>query len=1091
MGTKKIGIALSMILAVALAANLSAQEPVSDGFRSLSRQEVELVGDGTRGPYFLQGSFILVGTEKVRVNGKFLARGKDYQIDYNKCTIIFSRPVPQGTKFRVKYQRLPIKLKQRYSHRKLVIEEGNRENIKVVEETPSFHRRGPSQEVAGLRVGGSKSFGISVCSGRDPSLEQALRVNISGKVARDVKVVALLSDETSPIQPEGNTQTLEELDRVFMEVRGTNLKATMGDYNLSFQDTELSRFNRKLEGVRGEADYPSARVIVAGAVSKGEFTINRFNGVEGKQGPYQLWGKDGSTDIVVLAGTEKVWVDGERMVRGENNDYVIDYSSGQISFTRHRLITSKSRIVVDFEYSNRRYKRNLYCGRGMLTFWDDRLQLGTTFIREADDKDSPLGLSISGIDRSILEEAGDDSSLAWKGPDSARVHLPMPTSHSLYGLDLIFSPFDHSQLRTELAFSKLDLNTFSDKDDGRDNLGGAYKLAGSFKPRHLRVWGLEVGDLDLLAKYRFLGRRFNPLGRIDPVEYDRKWDLPRRLQAKQEKAWEIGGAYRPLRGSEVKVGLGRIERGDEFRAIRREFCSKLNLRPYPTAKYRLEMIDSDWKRAEADSGTGEGELIDRWVRQRLKGSHTLWKLRPRVGFESELKEQFGASNSGFRFYEVKGGLSTVGLGKVAASVDYEYRDDDRFGPLDAGQGGWFDESSSRTWTNRFALREWHNLSLTAEYTHRSKSFQRLPDNDQLSDLADFKVNYSPLRRAVSTELHYQISNLQAAKKERQFEDVGEWSGDYRQDKDSGEYIYDPGHRESRYVLRLKTTGNFEPVTELKASARLRLAPIRILHARRPRAHLWSRLASHISTDTFLKVEELSREKDKRSIYLLDFDKFQRDKTTIRGNTTIRQDLFLFPTWRHFNLRLRYRRNDDEDNQFLSGREERLWLEKSIRARWWLGRLAFQLDYGWERINRRVEDGFTYDIKSHAMAGEVSYRPQPQTELSLSSEYVRNHDAPSGKRSLAMTLSPKVSYSFRGKGRAEADFEWAHVSAEPKGATLPYRMADGKGVGNTFGWNLRMDYRLNRYLTCLVSYSGRNGQDRKTTHSGRAELRAYF
>ena len=47
------------------------------------------------------------------------------------------------------------------------------------------------------------------------------------------------------------------------------------------------------------------------------------------QGPYQLTGLNGERDIIVLAGTEKVFLDGIEMIRGENNDYNTSYRDGR------------------------------------------------------------------------------------------------------------------------------------------------------------------------------------------------------------------------------------------------------------------------------------------------------------------------------------------------------------------------------------------------------------------------------------------------------------------------------------------------------------------------------------------------------------------------------------------------------------------------------------------------------------------------------------------------------------------------------------------------------------------------------------------
>lgn len=48
------------------------------------------------------------------------------------------------------------------------------------------------------------------------------------------------------------------------------------------------------------------------------------------------------------------------MKRGENNDYTIEYSNATITFTPNRLITSASRINVDFEYTDRQFARSFF-----------------------------------------------------------------------------------------------------------------------------------------------------------------------------------------------------------------------------------------------------------------------------------------------------------------------------------------------------------------------------------------------------------------------------------------------------------------------------------------------------------------------------------------------------------------------------------------------------------------------------------------------------------------------------------------------------------------------------------------------------------
>ena len=99
------------------------------------------------------------------------------------------------------------------------------------------------------------------------------------------------------------------------------------------------------------------------------------------QGPYQLTGLSGERDIIVLAGTEKVFLDGIEMVRGENNDYIIEYANATITFTPKKLITNASRISVDFEYTDRRYSRNFLGTSGIKKFMNEKLKIAFNIYR--------------------------------------------------------------------------------------------------------------------------------------------------------------------------------------------------------------------------------------------------------------------------------------------------------------------------------------------------------------------------------------------------------------------------------------------------------------------------------------------------------------------------------------------------------------------------------------------------------------------------------------------------------------------------------------------------------------------------------------
>ena len=395
---------------------------LSQGQTSVPSFSTEIVLTASDTTLQLPNQFIVQGSDSLVLNSLFtLERGRDYRIDYRRglvhidsviiAKMMALRSVATHRLF-VSYAALPFEFQDEYAHRTVVQGKDTtiRQTIKVTK--PAIPLTLDTVFGPNLTKSGSIVRGFSVASNQDLSLNSGFRMQLSGQIAPDVEVSAALTDENTPIQPEGNTQTLREIDKVFVEVRGRNLSATLGDFLLNFGDSEFGRYDRKLQGAKGIANYHSSfaqgTMTISAAATEGKFTTNQFRGSEGVQGPYRLIGQNSERNIIVIAGTERVYVDGEPMTRGETIDYIINYGSGEITFMARRLITSASRIVVDFEYSERNYPRNLLASHVKSSFGSDKVRWSALFIQEADDQDFPTNLSFSDADRRILAESGDD-----------------------------------------------------------------------------------------------------------------------------------------------------------------------------------------------------------------------------------------------------------------------------------------------------------------------------------------------------------------------------------------------------------------------------------------------------------------------------------------------------------------------------------------------------------------------------------------------------------------------------------------------------------------------------------------------------------
>lgn len=341
----------------------------------------------------------------------------DYSIDYEKGVFSLSQSLPYSIydTLEIVYLGLNLRLRSSYFNRELTqrYDDVLKDTVKKILSTEQILS---SESIFGNEIEKSGTIlrGFTVGTNKDFSLQSGLRLQLAGKLSEDIDVVAALTDESTPIQPEGNTERLDELDKVFIQIKHKNATGTFGDYELNKKIGEFGNYNKRLQGLAGEYIFGNHSGYFGIASSKGKFNSLQIAGVDGVQGPYILYGVNNEKDIIIIAGSEKVFLDGEEVKRGERNDYIIDYSNSQITFTPNRLITSSTRISIDFEYADRKYIRNVFTGGAESRFFDDKLKIQFSYFQEGDDKDSPIDFSLSDNDKEVLKEAGDDINKATK-----------------------------------------------------------------------------------------------------------------------------------------------------------------------------------------------------------------------------------------------------------------------------------------------------------------------------------------------------------------------------------------------------------------------------------------------------------------------------------------------------------------------------------------------------------------------------------------------------------------------------------------------------------------------------------------------------
>ena len=307
---------------------------------------------------------------------------------------------------------------------------------------------------------GSITRGISFGNRQDVFVNSSLNLQMEGQLTENVNLRAVISDTNIPFQPEGNTQNIQDFDNVYIELYNDNSSLLAGDVLLKNRESEFLKFYKNVQGFQFSTKYEinkgfRAETSIAGSVAKGRFHSATITPIEGVLGPYRVRGPNNERFIIVIAASERVFLDGVLLTRGFNNDYIIDYNLGEVTFTNNILITKFSRIKVDFEFSDKNYTRSIFSLNHFQT--NDILDFSFNYYNEKDDKNRPLIFDLSQEEKIALGNAGDDLNNAFTSrTDSVIFNPDIVLYRKTIGIDNLGMPheiFQHSTNPDEAYFN--------------------------------------------------------------------------------------------------------------------------------------------------------------------------------------------------------------------------------------------------------------------------------------------------------------------------------------------------------------------------------------------------------------------------------------------------------------------------------------------------------------------------------------------------------------------------------------------------------------------------------------------------------------
>ncbi|MDF2159205.1 hypothetical protein [Algoriphagus sp. CAU 1675] len=444
--------------------------------------------------------------ESIRVKDQ---AGKTYSYEFNLNGNTL-RILDQGEKMpdslQVCYRTFGIRFDKSISRRTLVENYDStarfRDNRLV--ETPSFDYREELFPSTNLYKSGSLTRGVSFGNTQNVFVNSALNLQLEGEIAENLNIRASITDQNVPFQPEGNTQQIQDFDNVLIELYNDDFKLAAGDIVLQQRQSEFLRYYKNVQGLQITSNYKmkgnwSASSQGFASVAKGKFASIQVPILEGVLGPYRLSGPNNERFVIIMANSERVFLDGKLLQRGFNADYVIDYNQAEITFTPKVLITQYSRVRVDFEYAERNYSRSILGANHLQS--NGKVDVYLNFYQEKDNRNRPLFTDFTQEELALLASVGDQvdnaripriDSVAY---DPNRILYKRVTEMDSQGNSVVYYEYSTDPERAHFALS------FTQVGAGQGDYRRLNQLSNGTVYEYVpRVDGQAQGDYSILTR---------------------------------------------------------------------------------------------------------------------------------------------------------------------------------------------------------------------------------------------------------------------------------------------------------------------------------------------------------------------------------------------------------------------------------------------------------------------------------------------------------------------------------------------------------------------------------------------------------------
>ncbi len=1008
----------------------------------------------------------------------------------------------------------------------------------------------------GLSSQGSLSRGFSVGNNQDAVLNSALNLQLSGDIGKNTQIRASISDNTVPIQAEGYTAQLREFDRVYLELENPDfgiLRA--GDYNIITQNDYFLNYDKRISGggietkiASGESHIP---LVVQGGLARGRFNRNTFQGQEGNQGPYKLRGANNEQFIIIISGSERVYIDGVLQKRGEQNQYIMDYNAGEITFTALQPITRDKRIVVEFQYTEQNFLRTVF--QAQSGFESESYRTKIHYYNESDQENQPLIGEYSEAELARLQQVGDNI-------DAALISSIIPAAYN--DASIQYRLIDSLAFDSVLVFSRdstVQLYNASFSFLGTNQ--GNYRLAENQANGRVFRWVAPVNGVPQ-GSYEPQRRLVAP-NSLEVVSWQNEVQINKRQALKIDGALsrnvlnrysvkdrnnDVGLAAKadysfamPLKKAQLKLNASYEFNNPQFKSLERiravEFARDWNLPVNYLGAVQLLSLNSRYQRdslqlqyrfqaLQSPIKSGYRHLLQSDLitkTQLLKANLSLTQSSGIISVDNFWREQFN-----YRYFLQQRwwlGLESVGEWNLSRALNgdsvlansysfIEYRAFSGLGDtaksfVELGYLQRFDDSVRTAQLERFtqaqtwsARANWQtnfdaNFQM-AVYYRRLQILQGEGLNDLQNSLTTrFNYNQRIWKKLIISNSFYESGAGNEPRRSFTYVEVPAGTGtythtDYNENgiRELDEFEIAPTPDLATFIRVFSPNVDFVRTSIVKLGQNLNLNTPQ----KWQQAGFFKKSLSHFSS-------VLAYQLDRRNLLtgslndLNPFTVLSNDTLLVALNESFRQTLFFNRGSARFGADYTFRQSDNR-TLVTYGLEQRAIKEQIINMRYTIASDFILRLRGNTGIKNNRSGNFTnrnFDIDQQQLFNSLTY--QLATKLSLAASYEYKQEQSKGEISNSLNshdLGLELNYTAAQKLSALAQLNYIQNNFVGEvNSPAAYEMLQALRPGENATFNLSLQKTFLSNIVLSLSYNGRYSASLPAIHTGNVQVKAYF